>query len=139
LARKHATIERPTEEQLLELVQGKAASIGRLYLEAHRLVLQTLPDVVYAVDCDDAVISYGVRQYGYDGWGLGALSPHTKWVNLYFMRGTDLDDPLGILEGQGKRMRHVKLRSLEELEKQRNAIGALLREASRLNSGSSTA
>ena len=70
MARKHATIERPTEEQLLELVQGKAASIGRLYLEAHRLVLQTLPDVVYVVDCDDAVISYGVRQYGYDGWGL---------------------------------------------------------------------
>ena len=31
-------------------------------------------------------------------------------VNLGFFRGSELPDPAGLLEGVGKRMRHVKLR-----------------------------
>lgn len=133
MAEKHRTIERPTEGQLLELIRERSPLIQQLYLHAHRLVLETLPEVVYSVDCVDAVIGYGARQYGYDGWGLAGVSPHTKWVNLYLMRGADLDDPQGLLEGTGKKMRHVKLRTLEEFEQRRNAIRSLIEEASRLN------
>jgi hypothetical protein len=31
-------------------------------------------------------------------------------VNVGFFHGADLDDPAGLLEGKGRRMRHVKLR-----------------------------
>ena len=31
-------------------------------------------------------------------------------VNVGFFRGAELDDPAGLLEGTGKRMRHVKLK-----------------------------
>jgi hypothetical protein len=31
-------------------------------------------------------------------------------ANVGFFHGADLDDPAGLLEGSGKRMRHVKLR-----------------------------
>jgi hypothetical protein len=31
-------------------------------------------------------------------------------VNVGFFHGADLEDPTGLLEGKGKRMRHVKLR-----------------------------
>jgi hypothetical protein len=31
-------------------------------------------------------------------------------VNVGFFHGADLDDPAGLLEGTGRRMRHVKLR-----------------------------
>lgn len=133
MAERHPTIEQPTEEQLKELVQAKNPVIQQLYLDAHHLVLQTLPGIAYSVDCTDAVIGYGARQYGYDGWGLAGLSPHTKWVNLYLMRGADIDDPEGLLEGKGKKMRHVKLRTLEEFAERRDAIRALLQAASRLN------
>ena len=34
----------------------------------------------------------------------------TAHVNVGFFNGSSLDDPAGILEGSGKRMRHVKLR-----------------------------
>jgi hypothetical protein len=54
---------------------------------------------------------YGARQYGYDGWGMAELSAHSKWVSVVFMRGTDLEDPDGLLEGTGKNIRHVRLRS----------------------------
>jgi hypothetical protein len=34
-----------------------------------------------------------------------------RHVNVGFFHGTSLDDPAGLLEGNGKRMRHVKLES----------------------------
>jgi len=37
-------------------------------------------------------------------------------VNLLFPRGVDLKDPKGLLEGSGKAMRHVKLRTAEDID-----------------------
>jgi hypothetical protein len=48
-------------------------------------------------------------------------------VNLGFYHGAALDDPAGLLEGTGKRLRHIKIR---DVAASRNpAIGALLRAA----------
>jgi hypothetical protein len=38
---------------------------------------------------------------------VNAFAAH---VNVGFLQGTSLDDPAGLMEGAGKRMRHVKLR-----------------------------
>jgi hypothetical protein len=38
------------------------------------------------------------------------LAPKRDWVSLGFLRGTDLPDPAGLLEGTGARMRHVEVR-----------------------------
>ena len=38
---------------------------------------------------------------------VGAFTAH---VNVGFFHGADLPDPAGLLEGTGKRMRHVKIR-----------------------------
>ena len=46
--------------------------------------------------------------------GYAYILPHSAWVNLGFYRGTDLPDPEGLLEGTGARMRHVKVRSLDD-------------------------
>jgi hypothetical protein len=35
-------------------------------------------------------------------------------VNVGFFRGAELEDPAGLLEGTGKRMRHVKLRPRQD-------------------------
>jgi len=45
----------------------------------------------------------GDAAFGY----VDAFSTH---ANVGFFFGADLDDPAGLLEGSGKRMRHVKLR-----------------------------
>jgi hypothetical protein len=45
----------------------------------------------------------GEAAFGY----VGAFSAH---VNVGFFFGAALDDPAGLLQGTGKRMRHVKLR-----------------------------
>jgi hypothetical protein len=52
-------------------------------------------------------------------------SPGTS--NLGFYRGATLEDPAGLLEGSGKGLRHIKLRSVEEASAP--AVIALLRQA----------
>ena len=131
--KKHTHMDTPSEEQLSRLVESKSPVVRQLYVDTHALVLETLPGVVYSVDTEDAMIGYGTRQYGYDGWGMAALGPYTKWVSLMFMRGTDLEDPEGLLEGTGKKMRHVKLRSLEGLGERRGALVSLIQAAAKLN------
>lgn len=126
-------IDQPTEEQLADLLHGKEPAIAEVYMEAHRLLLELLPDIIYSVDCKDGVIGYGARQYGYDGWGMAAVAPHKKWTSILFLRGADLPDPGGLLEGTGKKMRHAKVRSLEEFEERRGAIRDLIQAAATVN------
>ena len=54
-----------------------------------------------------------------------------KAVNFGFWRGIDLDDPKGILEGSGDKMRHVKLTSLEDIDAAQFAD--FVRQAVKLN------
>jgi hypothetical protein len=131
----HPHIDGPSEADLGRLIEGRPSAIRELYLDAHRLVIGAVPDLEYSVDCHDAEIGYGARQFGYDGWGMAAITPYQKWVSLAFVRATSLDDPEGLLEGTGSTMRHIKLRSREELAKRREAIRRLLEEAVRVNQG----
>jgi len=41
---------------------------------------------------------------------FGYVNAFRTHVNVGFFHGAALDDPAGLLEGAGKRMRHVKLR-----------------------------
>jgi len=52
-------------------------------------------------------------------------------VTFGFLRGTSLNDPEGLLEGTGKNLRHVKLRTVEDLR--RRALKQLIAAAARLN------
>ena len=47
-----------------------------------------------------------------------------RHVTISFFRGADLEDPARLLEGDGKRMRHVKVKPGKEL--QAKALGALI-------------
>ena len=47
---------------------------------------------------------------------FGYVNVFSEHVNVGFYNGASLDDPLGLLEGTGKRMRHVKLRMGREVD-----------------------
>jgi hypothetical protein len=50
-------------------------------------------------------------------------------VNLMFPRGVDLKDPKGLLEGEGKAMRHVKMRAAADVH--RPGVRHLLAQANK--------
>jgi hypothetical protein len=51
--------------------------------------------------------------------------------NFGFWRGVDLNDPDGLLQGSGKKMRHVPLKGVNEIKKER--FQDFVREAIELN------
>jgi hypothetical protein len=53
-------------------------------------------------------------------------------VTFGFWRGAELDDPRGLFEGSGEQMRHVKLTSVDGID--RDALTAFVRQAVELNS-----
>ena len=115
------------------MLSSRSETVVELYLKVHALVLETLPDVKNSVDLVDGMTGYGAHQYSYGGWGMAALSAHSKWVSLVFMRAVDLNDSTGILEGTGKKLRHVKLRSPEQLAERKEALRDLLTQAATLD------
>jgi hypothetical protein len=52
-------------------------------------------------------------------------------VNLGFWRGAQLDDPDGLLAGDGDRMKHIAIRSVDEIPA--DAVGRFVRQAVSLN------
>jgi hypothetical protein len=48
---------------------------------------------------------------------FGYVNTFKSHVNVGFFHGAELDDPAGLLEGGGRRMRHVKLKPALELNK----------------------
>jgi hypothetical protein len=130
---KHEHIDMHSGDVLAGLIEHRDPTLRRAYLDAHRLVTETLPDLAYAVDCHDGAIGYGARQHGYDNRGMAALAPFSRWVSLAFLRGAALEEPGGLLEGSGAGVRHVKLRSPGELAARREPLRRLLGAAARLN------
>lgn len=53
-----------------------------------------------------------------------SIALYPRWVTLFFLRGTVLPDPRGLLEGSGSTVRGVRLQPISRLETP--AVGALI-------------
>ncbi|MDB5096409.1 MAG: hypothetical protein JWM80_830 [Cyanobacteria bacterium RYN_339] len=95
---------------------------------AHALVYDVLPQTVQVDWVRQKNVGLGTgpkKQTEHFAW----IQPHKAHVNLGFNYGVELPDPEGLLEGTGALFRHVKLRSLDDL--QRPALRALLEAATK--------
>ena len=90
------------------------------------MVLDVHADACEVVRLGDRAATYGVGPRKMTD-GYAYILPHAAWVNLGFYRGADLPDPEALLEGTGARMRHVKVRSVDEAR--RPAVRALVAAA----------
>ena len=75
-------------------------------------------------------LKWGTPCYEHNGL-LCSIGPARAYARLQFFPGASLADPAGLLEGTGKGMRHVKVRSADSIPSA--ALRALVREAVRLN------
>lgn len=90
------------------------------------VILEIHPDACEVVRLGDRAATYGCGpRKMIDGYAY--IMPFKSWVNLGFYRGTSLTDPEKLLEGTGARMRHVKMRKVEDVE--RPGVRGLIREA----------
>jgi hypothetical protein len=115
-------------EQAVEaFIAAQKPDVQPVVRRLRQLVRQTAPDLKEYVD-RYGVLRYG-RSTGMRDW-ICYISGHTAHANLGFARGAELADPDGIVEGTGKNLRHVKLRTVEAVE--RPAVRRLVEAACRL-------
>ncbi len=99
---------RGTFEELLNRTAPALAGIARRLREA---IVAVDPAVVETVRLGDNAATYGVGPKKMTE-GYAYIMPMRGYVNLGFYQGASLKDAR--LEGTGKSLRHVKIRSLAE-------------------------
>ncbi|MEP6570391.1 MAG: DUF1801 domain-containing protein [Acidobacteriota bacterium] len=112
---------------LIEFLDPYDRAVQKLALDLRALVLEELaPCHENIYDAYSAVaIGYGPTDRLSDG--IFHIAVYANGVNLGFNHGATLDDPSEILEGSGKQIRHIKIRTPSDLE--RPEIRAYIRRA----------
>ena len=99
-----------TFDDLLEISEETLRPIAKALRET---VLNVDQNAYEVVRLGDRAATYGVGpRKMIDGFAY--ILPYKRWVNLGFYQGVDLTDPKGLLEGTGAKMRHIKIRSVDE-------------------------
>ena len=115
-----AQTERKTVDQYIAKLDEPMASVVSALCA---LVREAAPEAA-------AVIKWGQPVFEQNG-PFAYIKAHRNYANLGFWRGAELDDPKGLLEGSGDRMRHVKVAGPGDIRK--TAFRNLVRDAVRLN------
>ena len=97
------------------LLRSYPADVRALASGARDLIHRTLPDVEDSVDSSMPMISFGYGP-GYHGM-VCTLILSKSGVKLGLVRGSELADPRGLLEGSGKVHKYVQLRATADLRK----------------------
>lgn len=108
------------------LLEDHAPPVREVFLALRSLVRDLMSDATEQIDLPDRLLAFGFGPPGdlrLRDFAVGQI-PHTSHVNVQLADGALLDDPAGIVEGTGKRIRHVKCRSLDDVA--RPALHALL-------------
>ena len=80
--------------------------------------------------CEEYVNPWKIPSFDSNGTVCGFMTGK-EHVTFIFLRGAALPDPEGLLEGTGKSVRHVKVRTVKDLK--RPALKKLIVEAAKLN------
>ncbi|HMG73631.1 MAG TPA: DUF1801 domain-containing protein [Pyrinomonadaceae bacterium] len=112
---------------LIKFLKPYDREIQDLALKLRALVLEEMaPCYENIYDAYSAVaIGYGTSEHLRDG--IFHIAVYSKHVNLGFNDGATLDDPKGILQGSGNRIRHITIKTPEDIK--RPEVRAYIRRA----------
>lgn len=105
-----------SENRVLKPASPEAAPIAEALAE---FIARAAPLLTHS-------IAWGNRCYSGNAWVLSII-PHKAHVNLQFERGAELAARGVALEGTGKSLRHLKLRSVEDAKS--DAVKRLILQA----------
>jgi hypothetical protein len=110
---------RPYDPEIRSLALGLRTLIHEEMAPCHEYIFAMRSKVVLLYGATERVIDDGICH----------VNVFVRQVNLGFSRGIELEDPAGVLQGTGKAMRHITLKTLIDLR--REDIRSFLRKARR--------
>lgn len=99
-----------------ELLEITEVPLRPIVNQLRKLIIQIDPNTVEVVRLGDRAASFGVGPKKMSEAYVYVL-PHKSWVNLGFYKGALLSSESKLMEGTGKSLRHIKIRSLEDSNK----------------------
>ena len=101
------------DDLMSELSPGTAAAVEPIARKLREIILDDFPAAIEVVRLGDGAASYGVGPKKMSESHVYVM-PQADYVNLGFWHGVGLPDPDGLLQGTGAKMRHTKVRSVED-------------------------
>ena len=101
---------KPLPETITSGMMMKETELVEMFIELRNLVLQLAPgcfELVYHTHALTSVFSHSQKLSG----AFCHIPVYTGHLNLGFNRGALLEDPEGLLQGTGKLIRHIPIRS----------------------------
>ena len=92
-----------TEKEITELLSGSTSEVRSLVGTLRTLVAEAAPTATETVKQGWRAITYESKNI------ICYIAPLRKHVDLGFYNGVQLKDPEQLLEGHGKKLRHVKI------------------------------
>ncbi len=110
-------------------LEGVEPRLRPLAVELRRMFLEAEPALRESIKWGNPCFEKKLRVFYIASQG-------DRYVTLGLWQGALLPNPEGLIEGTGKRMRHVKIRSEEELEG--TGVGRIIRQAVELDGAEGT-
>ncbi|MGC0142074.1 DUF1801 domain-containing protein [Pseudactinotalea sp. Z1732] len=118
------------DEGVEQVTNGLEAPVREIVNRLRTLVVNAVPDGIEEADPAAKLLGYTFKPGTYK-YLIAAIAPQTRHVNLMFASGAELaeEDTEGLLEGTGKRARHIKFHTPADVD--RAGVVDLLSEAAR--------
>ena len=123
---------RPPDPEYLKLLLPYGEMIEKLVLAARKLILEEAPEAnEFVYDVYTIADHFTFTERPSDAFVF--TTTHAKWVNLGFNFGALLPDSGGLLRGEGKFIRHVRIAQAKDLDAPdvRELIRAAIAQAER--------
>ena len=119
----------PSKKSFDDWLVDVDARLRPLAVELRRMFLEAAPDLRESIKWGKPCFEKKVRTFY-------IASQSDKYVTLGLWQWALLPNPDGLIEGTGKRMRHVKVRSVEDLEAV--ALGRIIPQAVEMDGAEGT-
>jgi len=115
------------ERRIAAFVDKYTPAIAAQLRDARRRLRAHFPRGVEMVFDNYNALVFGIGPTDRTRESFISIAGYPKWVTLFFLDGASLDDPQGLLEGDGKQVRGIRLKTPADLDSP--AVAALVAQA----------
>jgi len=116
-----------TERRIAGFVDKYAPEIAAQLRDARQRLRAQFPQGVEMVFDNYNALVFGIGASAQSRDSFISIAGYPKWVTLFFLNGADLHDPEGLLEGAGKQVRGIRLKTPADMDTP--AVVALIAQA----------
>jgi len=106
----------PTARQVADFIARYTPQMAEAITACRRKLCARVPRGFELVYDNYNALAIGYAYADKASASLVSIAGYPRWVTLFFLYGKDLPDPEGLLEGDGARVRSVRLKSPEDLD-----------------------